>query len=198
MLTNRDKQLLKFIEKYKSISTQQAINIFFNGLRESAIRRLNQLEKSGELTHYYINKNKLYRLVGENKTISEHDNYILDFYSWIYKNEGEVIYFKKNPIYLNGMLIPDALLKIKIPYENEEYIIDILLEIDYTHYTENTKFILYEKLYRENILKEFCGESIFPIIVIARPTQGIRYNSKNFDVIYTTLKFDNLLRMIFI
>ena len=83
MLTNRDKQLLKFIEKYKSISTQQAINIFFNGLRESAIRRLNQLEKSGKLTHYYINKNKLYRLVGENKTISEHDNYILDFYSWI-------------------------------------------------------------------------------------------------------------------
>lgn len=65
MLTNRDKQLLKFIEKYKSISTQQAINIFFNGLKESAIRRLNQLEKSGELTHYYINKNKLYRLVGE-------------------------------------------------------------------------------------------------------------------------------------
>ena len=46
MLTNRDKQLLKFIEKYKSISTQQAINIFFNCLIESAIMRLNQLENS--------------------------------------------------------------------------------------------------------------------------------------------------------
>lgn len=29
MLTGRDKQLLKFIEKYGGISTQQAINIFF-------------------------------------------------------------------------------------------------------------------------------------------------------------------------
>ena len=46
MLTNRDKQLLKFIENYGGISTQQATNIFFDGLRESATRRLNHLLSS--------------------------------------------------------------------------------------------------------------------------------------------------------
>ena len=56
MLTNRDKQLLKFIENYGGISTQQATNIFFDGLRESATRRLNHFEKLKELESYYIGK----------------------------------------------------------------------------------------------------------------------------------------------
>ncbi len=190
MLTNRDKQLLKFIEKYKSISTQQAINIFFNGLKESAIRRLNQLEKSGELTHYYINKNKLYRLVGENKTISEHDNYILDFYSWIYKNEGEVIDFQTSVHCLNGLLIPDAFTKFKMKYEDEEYIINAYLEIDFTHYTDELKIkTLYQKLYNES--------NEYWILIVARPTKGLRINPSDFDVIYTDLKFNNLKRLIF-
>ncbi|MDU2682160.1 MAG: hypothetical protein E7C50_09760, partial [Clostridium sp.] len=71
-----------------------------------------------------------------------------------------------------------------------------LLEVDYTHYTDNIKLsTMYEKLYNERELyEEFKGT--FPIVIIARPTPGIRYNSNNFEVIYTDLQYSNLERLL--
>ena len=195
-LQNRDRQLLIFLEEHKAITTKQATNIFFDMLDKSAIRRLNQLENVGILTHYYRGKNKVYKLIDEKKELSEHDILIYDFYSWIYKNGGQVIEFKKDPHYFKGMLIPDALVKFKIPYNGINYTCFVLLEIDYTHYTSENKILtFYPKLYREQVLKEYCGAAEFPFIVIARPTPGIRIQPREIEVIYTELKFKNLLRL---
>ncbi len=195
-LQNRDRQLLIFLEEHKAITTKQATNIFFDMLDKSAIRRLNQLENVGILTHYYRGKNKVYKLIDEKKELSEHDILIYDFYSWIYKNGGQVIEFKKDPHYFKGMLIPDALVKFKIPYNGINYTCFVLLEIDYTHYTSENKILtFYPKLYREQVLKEYCGAAEFPFIVIARPTPGIRIQPREIEVIYTDLKFNNLLRL---
>ena len=195
-LQNRDRQLLIFLEEHKAITTKQATNIFFDMLDKSAIRRLNQLENVGILTPYYRGKNKVYKLIDEKKELSEHDILIYDFYSWIYKNGGQVIEFKKDPHYFKGMLIPDALVKFKIPYNGINYTCFVLLEIDYTHYTSENKILtFYPKLYREQVLKEYCGAAEFPFIVIARPTPGIRIQPREIEVIYTDLKFNNLLRL---
>ena len=142
-LQNRDRQLLIFLEEHKAITTKQATNIFFDMLDKSAIRRLNQLENVGILTHYYRGKNKVYKLIDEKKELSEHDILIYDFYSWIYKNGGQVIEFKKDPHYFKGMLIPDALVKFKIPYNGINYTCFVLLEIDYTHYTSENKILTF-------------------------------------------------------
>ena len=129
-LQNRDRQLLIFLEEHKAITTKQATNIFFDMLDKSAIRRLNQLENVGILTHYYRGKNKVYKLIDEKKELSEHDILIYDFYSWIYKNGGQVIEFKKDPHYFKGMLIPDALVKFKIPYNGINYtVLGLVLQI---------------------------------------------------------------------
>lgn len=193
MLTQRDKQLLIYLERNKAISTQQATNIFFEGLEKSAIRRLNQLEDLELIESYKIGTQKIYKWPGA-KELSQHDIYILDFYAWVYGSGGELIEFKKTPHYFNNLLIPDGLFKFKIPYEGHSYTIYVLLEIDYTHYTENSKLnVWYEKLYREDVLKEYCGTAQFPFVIVARPTPGIRYNSKNFNIIYTDLKFSNIL-----
>ena len=94
------------------------------------------------------------------------------------------------------MLIPDALAKFKIPYNGINYTCFVLLEIDYTHYTSENKILtFYPKLYREQVLKEYCGAAEFPFIVIARPTPGIRIQPREIEVIYTDLKFNNLLRL---
>ena len=196
-LQSRDRQVLRFLEEHRAITTQQAINIFFNRCKRSATRRLNQLEDAGILNNYTRGKNKVYKLIDEVKELSEHDVLIYDFYSWIYENNGEVIEFKKNPRYFKGMLIPDALVKFKLPYEGQMYTIYSLLEIDLNHYTDNTKMnVWYEKLYREQVLKSWCGAAEFPFIIIARPTQGIRYNSNNFNCTYCNLKFTNLDRLL--
>ena len=195
-LQSRDRQVLRFLEEHRAITTQQAINIFFKK-DISAYRRLNQLEEAGILESYMRSKNKVYKLAGETKELSEHDLLIYDFYSWIYSKNGVVIDFKKNPHYFKNALIPDALVKFKFPYEGQVYTIYSLLEIDLNHYTDNTKMnVWYEKLYREQVLKSWCGAAEFPFIIIARPTQGIRYNSKNFNCVYCDLKFTNLDRLL--
>ncbi|WP_253199602.1 hypothetical protein [Clostridium gasigenes] len=82
---------------------------------------------------------------------------------------------KIEPHYLDNALIPDAFIVFR--YDGYKYI--NLLEVDFTHYTSNIKMNnLYEKLYleRENY-EEFRGT--FPIVIIARPTVGIRYDSTN-------------------
>ena len=195
-LQNRDRQVLRFLEEHRAITTQQAINIFFKK-DISAYRRLNQLEEAGILQSYMRGKNKVYKLSGETKELSEHDLLIYDFYSWIYSKGGEVIEFKKNPHYFKSMLIPDAAVKFRLPYEGQVYTIYSLVEIDLNHYTDNTKMnVWYEKLYREQTLKQWCGAAEFPFIIIARPTAGIRYNSNNFNCVYCDLKFTNLDRLL--
>ena len=195
-LQSRDRQVLRFLEEHRAITTQQAINIFFKK-DISAYRRLNQLEEAGILESYTKGKNKVYKLSGETKELSEHDLLIYDFYSWIYSKGGEVIEFKKNPHYFKSMLIPDAAVKFRLPYEGQVYTIYSLVEIDLNHYTDNTKMnVWYEKLYREQILKEYCGLAEFPFVIIARATTGIRVQPKEIDIIYSDLKFTNVDRLL--
>ena len=96
------------------------------------------------------------------------------------------------PKYLKGIIRADAF----VIFKKDGYKYFTILEVDYTHYTENTKFQLYEKLYRDKELEVKC-EGTFPILIVARPTPGVRYNSKNFEIIYTDLNYDNLSTHLF-
>ena len=57
--------------------------------------------------------------------------------------------------------------------------------------------VLYERLYREGELSDYCGEAEFPILVIARQKIDIKYRSNNFEVIYTDFNYTNLIEFIF-
>lgn len=195
-LQSRDKEILKFLEEHRAITTQQCISIFFKN-DISAYRRLNQLEDAGILEHYMIGRNKVYKLSGESRQLSCHDTLIYDFYAWIYSKNGVVLDFKKNPHYFKNALIPDALVKFKLPYEGQNYLCYALLEIDYTHYSSEEKIMtLYPKLYREQVLKEYCGLAEFPFVIVARQTKGIILRPKEIDIIYSDLKFTNLDRLL--
>ena len=195
-LQSRDKEILKFLEDHRAITTSQAAQIFFNGCKISTYRRLNQLEDAAILESYTRGKNKVYKLPGD-RELSEHDLLIYSFYAWIYSKGGEVLDFKKNPHYFKNALIPDGLFKFRLPYEGQTYTCYVLLEIDLNHYTEADKIMtLYPKLYREQILKEYCGLAEFPFVVIARPTPGIRLQPREIDVIYSDLKFTNVDRLL--
>lgn len=190
MLTSRDRQVLTWIENYKATTISQASVLFFSSSYESARRRLKQLEQMDLLKSYLIKdtKEKVYYF---NKKISKHDLLVYDFIKVVKENGGELIKLKTQPQYLNGAIRPDAF--IIFSYNSMVYF--ILLEVDLNHYTSNLKMQKYEELYKIRELQEQCYNT-FPIVVIARPTEGIRYNSKNFHVVYLDLLFNNISNLL--
>ncbi len=192
MLTERDRQVLKWIEDYKAISVTQATELLFNGTYESCRRRLKQLEDM-ELLKSYISKFSREKIYYQEKKLKDHELLVYDFLKVVKKKGGEIRQIKLQPQYLKGLIRPDAYIEFTL--ENNLYF--IILEVDYTHYTSNIKMQLYEKLYREGTLQKQCYGT-FPIVIISRPTlNDIRYNSSNFDVIYTDLNYNNLHSFLF-
>lgn len=191
MLTERDREILTWVENYKAISINQASILFFNNTYEGARRRLKQLEEMNHLQHYNINdtKEKIYYY---DKKLSKHDLLILDFIATLKKYNCELLEYKYQPQYLGGKIRPDAF----IVFKKDNLVYFILLEVDLHHYTSNSKMQIYECLYKTGELqKKCCGT--FPLVIIARPTKGIRYNSNNFQVIYTGLDYNNIDRFLF-
>lgn len=192
MLTERDRQVLRWIEDYKAISVPQATELFFNGIYESCRRRLKQLEDM-ELLKSYISQFSREKIYYQEKKLKDHELLVYDFLKVIKKEGAEIKSIKIQPQYLKGLIRSDAY--IECIYEKNLYF--IILEVDYTHYTSNIKMQLYEKLYKEGTLQKQCYGT-FPIVIISRPTlNDVRYNSSNFDVIYTDLHYNNLQSFLF-
>ena len=191
MLTQRDGKVLSFIREYKSITVNQAAAIFFNNSYESARRRLKQLESNNILKSYtsYYSKEKSYYI---DKKLKDHELIRLNFIKEIYSHGGYIKTFELQPRLLKDTIRPDGY--VEFIYDNNMYF--ILLEIDYTHNTDNIKMQQYEKLYKEGYYQSKCYGT-FPILIISRQDNSIRYNSKNFDIIYTDYKFSNLDKFLF-
>lgn len=187
MLTDRDLEILEWIDKYKAITVEQARYIFFKGSYEAARRRLAILEKD-KIIKSYISRTTKQKVYYIDKKISDHDLYILDYIKELKKLNCEILDIKLKPLYLNGLMIPDAFVRFKF----SKYTFNTLLEVDFTHATEELKLnTMYEKLAKEcNHYPEFKNRSF--ILINTKPVVKIKYNSKNFDSIYTDLKYTNL------
>ena len=121
------------------------------------------------------------------------DRAIEKYVAALKKNNCEITNIVNNPVYLNGRITPVCFLE----FIKNNYIYLTLLELDFKGNVTNLKInTTYEKLYkhRDNY-KEFKGT--FPIIVIATKDKSIRYNSKNFELVYTDLEYSNLEYFLF-
>ncbi|MGG7146317.1 hypothetical protein ACQPVA_05925 [Clostridium butyricum] len=186
MVTDRDRKLLNFIEKYKSITISQAQYVFYGGNYEVARRRLKQMQDNKKLKCLpnELFKSKVYF---DERKVSDHRLGVFEFLKIIKQNDGEILKFKTEPKFDTINIKPDAF--VAFSYKDKVYM--ILLEVDLNHYTSNVKMQKYEQLYKSNeIQHKYNG--YFPIILISRPTTGIRYNSRNFYTVYTDLYYSNL------
>ncbi|MDM0743554.1 hypothetical protein QTI25_14265 [Clostridium perfringens] len=187
MITVRDKEILKFIEDYRSVTIKQAQHLFFKGSYEGARRRLSELRKFG-LLKSTVSKGRSEKVYFVEKVLSDHDLYKIDYIVNLKKNKFEILEFNTKPSYFNNQLKPDAFVICK----KNGYRYLTFLEVDYTHYTSNTKMnTFYEKLARE----EFRDTGF--ILIVARPTKGIRYSPEQYDVVFTDLEFSNLSTYIY-
>lgn len=188
LLTDRDNLFLSFIEDYGSLTARQASELFFEGSYESARRRLKYYKDIGRLSYYTssYNKEKVY-YSDEEKKLSPHYLFVVDYICYLKKRGCKIKKIIFHPEYLERKIKPDAF----VSFEYNGFLYLTLLEVDYTHYTDNIKFKKYEQLYfKKDEVEEFMGQ--FPAIVVARTRPSIRYSSKYLEIIYTNLQFDKV------
>ena len=116
-------------------------------------------------------------------------NEVLNKYIEILENNNcKDIKIVNDPLYLNGSIRPVCFLE----FIYEEYIYLTLLDIDFKGRLSALMINkTYEELYKQKSdFKEF--RETFPIVIIVQDNKSIRYNSKNFEVIYTDLNLSNL------
>ncbi|MEG2412555.1 MAG: hypothetical protein RSA29_18575 [Clostridium sp.] len=142
MRTERDVNILRFVEAHGSITISQCSNMFFYKNiygYDQARKRLSNLKKEGFIKRYRKDPRteSVYYI---EKPLKIHDLKLLDVYTKIY-NSFEITFYKREL----KLDIPDKLFK----QLNKSYIIDaamsierkvpLLIEIDYTHYTSLDK-----------------------------------------------------------
>lgn len=115
------------------------------------------------------------------------------YIEFLENNNCKIINIVNDPVYLNGEIKPICFLEFI--YDGYMYL--TLLEIDFNGVLSAFRINnTYEQLYKQKgNFNEFRG--VFPILVIVSKNKGIRYNSKNFEVIYTDLDLLNLEYFLF-
>lgn len=138
MITERDKEILKWTEKFKSITIDQCAKLFFPGTRmayDLARKRLRHLNREG-LIKRYRKEPKEQVVYFMDKVLKKHDlktiDVIVEFNRFnitqlILQNKIQI---NRHGIYLN--YITDATIVIDNKYP-------IIIEVDYTHYTGDKK-----------------------------------------------------------
>ncbi|APF26982.1 replication-relaxation family protein [Clostridium sporogenes] len=191
-LTNRDKEIFKFIEQYGSITINQCSKIFFSKCKQNyyqARKRLKLLSDNKYLKRYRkdMRSEAVYYL---DKKLSAHDLKVLDIYAELLHLGAEIKYFEREYI---------------IPTKNKEYRADglvectkdgyfypILIEVDYTHFTSNKKLLdIYNSNYFQDKYKDLDTD-IFPTVLILRPFLSNNINNLPFNIIYSTMCINNI------
>ena len=193
MLTTRDKKILRWLEIYHAATLKQISVIFFDGCYDSCRRRLKQLVEAGHLKTYNISYSKEKAFYFDKK-LSEHDLIRYNLIKRLIELKCKIKKVETSVSLLNGLVKPDMYLEFV--YNNKLYF--VLVEVDYTHYTPNSKMQLYEKVFKDGELRGKC-HGTFPIVILSRASKNdLRYNSKNFKVVYTDYNFNDIENFLFV
>lgn len=199
-LTKRDKEILRFIDQYKSITINQASKIFFGNCKQSyqqARKRLKLLSNNKYIQRYRkdMKSECIYFL---QEKLSIHDLKILDVYAKLLNLGADIEYLKTKytiptPHGKKAYREADAL----IEFTYKKYFYPLLVEIDYTHFTSKKKLL---DIYNSNHFQERYNQydnNIFPTVLILRPvipTNPVSFSM--FDVYFAPFELTNLAQIL--
>lgn len=183
MLTQRDKNMLRYLEDHGAFTIYQCYQMFFKHSRygfDLARKRLKKLEELKFIKHYTNTATKEY-VYYLDKRLSAHELYVMSVYSTLIYEGAEIIKFQKESRFLNGDIRADAL----IEYSFNGYIDDIIVEVDLTHSPDISE---YERLYDAGELQKQCGGE-FPILLIVSDKDK-KYISNKINIVQINTKLD--------
>lgn len=195
----RDREILKFIETYGSITINQTAKIFYKGHKFAYDEARRRLKKIAEVSKLKKITNKVTRefIYYMDKPVSPHNLFVLDFYSELINQGCEDIKFEKSKKWSIKEPICDGYFEFS--FNDITYF--MILEVDLTH---NCNLKKYEFLYdtgelQEIYSQEYGNKDIFPTVVVMKqyiPTSP--YYSNKFNVVYIDYKLTNFAKNILV
>lgn len=179
-LSPKEKIIYNFIDKYGAITISQASKIFYRNCEKSdvayksASKALRSILKKGAIKEE-INKQLKEKMYFIKRGKSEHDINIINAYIEILELGADILEFKTEHHLLEGKLRPDGFIAFKL--NSKQY--KAYIECDMSHYTNQDKMRLYEKL-----------EGNFFIIIGKK--DEVMCNSKKIKIIHCNENFEDL------
>ena len=179
ILTDRDNQIIEFLETYKIANTSTIANIFFNGSKRPCSRRLKHLKEHGFInsTQEFVCLEMVY-YIGRKPTQIKHSTIVSSFIGKLCEYNIEIL--KTKVEFKIDNIRSDLLLVCKIDGEIKIFFIEVC---------NTKKFDLnkYIKLKNNNRWKEYFP--FFPSIVVIsnKPFE----NHKELNIIGVNLDLNN-------
>ena len=184
VLTERDNNILEFLQIYKCATTSTLANIFFNGSKRPCSRRLKHLREHG-----FINSSQEFvcleqiHYLNKKPTQLKHSTILTNFIGLLYLNNVEVL--KTKVEYSIEHLRSDMLLVCKINEKTQIFFIEVC---------NTKKFDIKKYIKLKESLKWKNTFPIFPnIIVISNKPVD---NHKSLNIITLDLDLNNFNRLI--
>lgn len=188
MITQRDRDIVKFVEDYKSITIKQCSRLMWS--HASSGYKIAQKRLSNLVNNRYLKiaktdtQENLYYI---DKKLSHHDLLINGFYIELLTCGASDVKFAKDKSWLDGKIISDAF----FAYIYNDKLMYNILEVCWTH--KNIPINNYEKLYSSDEGKQLigaCGE--FPTIVVLDSYDRENYKSDILKIVRLDYNFNNL------
>ena len=173
-LTKRDREILLFIEKYKSITIKQCSKIFYTNNKYAYYQSRKRLKLlcDNKLLKRYREDMRSETIYYSDKKLSYHDTKVIDVYAELVSKGCTIKDFKQEyiiPINTDNGKDKEYRADGLIEFEYQGYFYPLLIEIDYTHFTGEKKLMdIYNSGYFQNKYKDMDTD-IFPTVIIARP-----------------------------
>jgi hypothetical protein len=186
MITQRDREIVRHIEKYNFATIDQIAKIVFGEHKCSydiARRRLKRLIDSQYLRKFKnIDTNELIFTLPENpiKKVSQHSILVMDYYSELIKTGVEMIGFQREKSFQSGKVRSDAFINFKFNGFNYFQVLEVQL------YNDKVDLQKYENIEIKQELYQLCSQKALPNIIVitykpkALETDG--YNVVSIDI----------------
>lgn len=124
ILTNRDQEILNFLNEYKCANTSTIANIFFNGSKRPCNRRLKNLREHGFIksSQEFVCLEQIH-YISKKPTQIKHSTIVSNFIGELYKNNIEIIKTKLEFKIYN--VRSDLLLVAKVNGKTKIYFIEV-------------------------------------------------------------------------
>lgn len=199
MITDRDRQIILHLEKYKYATIEQLEKIFFKHQKNSyniARRRMAEIRKAGYVKSIRdVETNKVVYIYddGKIKAPDRHRIVILDILANLHYHGYNVQLFEIEKFWKDGEIRSDVFTVFTIENDNAKIRYQYFIEVHFTNHRCNLE--KYDELFETKEVQQYLKRDVYPRILLVTDRK-LEYEVKHSSVIKLNTKLDDFSSII--